>query len=324
MRRARRRFLQFAAAAIAAPMAPRFARALDYPSRPVRFVVPYPPGGATDVAARAIGEFLTRAFGQQVVVENKAGGGSLIGLESAARGAPDGYTVLVTTDVVTSAPHIFKMSIDPARAFTPVIQLSHQPVVLAVHPALGPSTLAEFIALAKQQPGMTYATSGIGTQQHVTAEWFAALAGIKLAHVPYRGGAPALTDLLGGHVKIASLGSTPLIPHHKAGTLRLLAQSMAERAPTLPNVPTFRELGFTDLVMEQWIGVLVPTGTPDAIAMRLNAEINRALSDAAVRHSFELQAQEVVGGGAAQFSRLFQDDYAKYARLTKMLNIKID
>jgi tripartite-type tricarboxylate transporter receptor subunit TctC len=324
MKLPRRAFLQLAAGAAALPAASRMASSQTYPSRPIRFIVPYPPGGATDVAARVIGEYLSRVFGQHVVVENKSGGGSLIGVESAAKSTPDGYTVLVTTDIVASAPHTFKMSIDPLKALAPVIQLSHQPVVLTVHPALGVSTLDAFIALAKQQPGLSFATSGVGTQQHIAAEWFASLAGIKLAHVPYRGGAPALNDLMGGHVKIASLGSTPLIPHHKAGTLRLLAQSMAERAPTLPEVPTYREQGFKELVIEQWIGVFVPTGTPDDISARLNSEINRALADSSVRQGFQQQAQETVGGGVEQFSRQFREDYAKYARLVKDLKIKVD
>ena len=324
MKLPRRKFLHLAAGAVAVPVASRIASGQTYPARPVRFIVPYPPGGATDVAARVIGEYLSRSLGQQIVVENKSGGGSLIGIESAAKSTPDGYTVLVTTDIVTSAPHIFKMSIDPLKALAPVIQLSHQPVVLAVHPALGVGTLAEFITLAKQQPGLSFATSGIGTQQHVAAEWFAALAGIRLAHVPYRGGAPALNDLIAGHVKIASLGSTPLIPHYKTGTLRLLAQSMAQRAPTLPDIATYREHGFKELVIEQWIGVFVPAGTPDIVATRLNSEINRALADAAVLRGFEQQAQETVGGDVGQFSRLFQEDYEKYARLMKDLKIKIN
>jgi tripartite-type tricarboxylate transporter receptor subunit TctC len=320
----RRKFLHLAVGAAALPAVSRKVSAQTYPSRPIRFIVPYPPGGATDVAARTIGEYLSRSLGQQIVVENKSGGGSLIGVESAAKSTPDGYTVLVTTDIVASAPHTFKMSIDPLKALAPVIQLSHQPVVLAVHPALGVSTLDAFIALAKQQPGLSFATSGVGTQQRMAAEWFASLAGIKLAHVPYKGGAPALNDLMGGHVKIASLGSTPLLPHHKAGTLRLLAQSMVERAPSLPDVPTYREQGFKELVIEQWIGVFVPAGTPDAIAARLNSEINRALADSSVRNGFQQQAQETVGGGVEQFDRQFREDYAKYARLVKDLKIKID
>jgi tripartite-type tricarboxylate transporter receptor subunit TctC len=214
------------------------------------------------------------------------------------------------------------MSIDPLKALAPVIQLSHQPVVLAVHPALGVGTLAEFITLAKQQPGLSFATSGIGTQQHVAAEWFAALAGIRLAHVPYRGGAPALNDLIAGHVKIASLGSTPLIPHYKAGTLRLLAQSTAARSPALPDVPTYQEAGIHGLVLDQWVGVFVPAGTPPAITVRLNTEINKALTDPAIRESFLQQAQEPVGGTAERFLQLFRDDYAKYERLIKELNIK--
>jgi tripartite-type tricarboxylate transporter receptor subunit TctC len=321
MRSTRRRFLQFAAVAASAPALPHYASALDYPTRAVRFIVPYPAGGATDAAARVVGEFLSRSLGQQIVVENKSGGGSLIGVESAAASAPDGYSILVTTDIVASAPHTFKMRIDPLKALMPVVQLSRQPVVLAVHPSLGINTLAEFVALAKQQPGMSFATSGIGTQQHITAEWFASLAGIKLAHVPYRGGAPALNDLIAGHVKIGSLGSTPLIAHHQAGTLKLLAQSTAERAPTLPDVPTFEELGFKGLVLEQWIGVFLPAGTPDAIAIRLNSEANRAIADAAVRQSFSKQALEPVGGSVEQFDRLFREDYAKYARLVKELKI---
>jgi len=154
MKLPRRKFFRFAVGAAALPAMSRIARGQAYPTRPVRFIVPYPPGGATDAAARVVGEFLSRSLGQQIVVENKSGGGSLIGVESAAASAPDGYTVLVTTDIVTSAPHTFKMRIDPLKALTPVVQLSRQPVVLAVHPSLGISTLAEFVALAKQQPGI--------------------------------------------------------------------------------------------------------------------------------------------------------------------------
>jgi len=320
----RRKFFRFAVSVAALPVMSRIARAQAYPTHPVRFIVPYPPGGATDAAARVVGEFLSRSLGQQIVVENKSGGGSLIGVESAAASAPDGYTVLVTTDIVTSAPHTFKMRIDPLRALIPVVQLSRQPVVLAVHPSLGISTLAEFVALAKQQPGMSFATSGIGTQQHVTAEWFASLAGIKLAHVPYRGGAPTLNDLIAGHVKIGSLGSTPLIPHHKAGTLRLLAQSTEKRSPTLPDVPTYQEAGINGLVLDQWVGVFLPAGTPPGVAARLNTEINKALAESAVRDGFLQSGQEPVGGSAEAFSRLVRGDFDTYARLVKELNIKSD
>ncbi|MGE5778498.1 MAG: Bug family tripartite tricarboxylate transporter substrate binding protein [Hyphomicrobiales bacterium] len=228
------------------------ADAQDWPSRPLRFVVPFPAGGSTDVGARLIGEHLSRSLGQQIIVENKSGASGNIGMETAAKSAADGYTVLVTTDAVSSNPHVYKMNIDPSRELTPVIQLSRQPIVLAAHPSVGIASLAELIALARQQPGLRYATgSGVGAQ-HMVVQWFASIAGIKLEQVPYRGGAPAINDLIAGHVKLGSLGSTPLIPHYKAGTLRLLAQSTQARSPSLPNVPTYQEAGIKGLVLEQW------------------------------------------------------------------------
>jgi tripartite-type tricarboxylate transporter receptor subunit TctC len=300
------------------------AQAQDWPSRPLRFVVPFPAGGSTDVGARLIGEHLSRSLGQQIVVENKSGANGNIGMETAAKSAADGYTVLVTTDAVSSNPHVYKMNIDPLKELTPVIQLSRQPIVLAAHPSLGVISLAELIALARQQPGLRYATgSGVGGQ-HMVVQWFASIAGIKLEQVPYRGGAPALNDLIAGHVKLGSLGSTPLIPHYKAGTLRLLAQSTQARSPSLPEVPTYQEAGIKGLLLEQWVGVFVPAGTPAAIVARLNADINKALSEVAIREGFLQSAQEPVGGSEQQFAELVRDDFAKYGRLVKDLNVKAD
>ena len=197
-------------------------------------------------------------------------------------------------------------------------------MVLAAHPSLGVASLAELIALAKQQPGLRYATgSGVGAQ-HMVAQWFASIAGIKLEQVPYRGGAPALNDLIAGHVKLGSLGSTPLIPHHKAGTLRFLAQSTERRSPTLPDVPTYQEAGMNGLVLDQWVGVFVPAGTAPGIAARLNAEINKALAESAVRDGFLQSGQEPVGGSAEAFSRLVRGDFVTYARLVKELNVKAE
>jgi len=296
-------------------------QAQEWPNRPIRFIVPYPAGGSTDVGARVIGDYLSRALGQQIVVENRTGGSGNIGFEAGARSAPDGYTVLIAPDQVASAPHVFKVSFDPLKDLLPVIQLSRQPVVLAVHPKLGVNSVAELVALAKQRPGLSYATSGIGSQQHMTAEWFAQIAGIKLDHVPYRGGAQAINDLVAGHVMIGSLGSTPLIPHYKAGTLKLLAQTTAARSPSLPDVPTYEQAGIK-LVLDQWLGAFVPAGTPPAIVARLNNEMNKALAEAAIRESFLQSAQEPVGGSAEQFLRLVREDFAKYERLAKDLNIK--
>jgi tripartite-type tricarboxylate transporter receptor subunit TctC len=309
-------------AALVAIIGPMTSWGQAWPSRPVRFVVPYPPGGSTDVGARVIADYLSRVLGQQIVVENKSGGSGNIGFEAAARSAADGYTVLIAPDQVTSAPHVFKVSFDPLKDLVAVIQLSRQPVVLAVHPTLGVNSVAELIALAKERPGMSFATSGVGSQQQFAAEWFAKIAGIKLDHVPYRGGGQAINDLIAGHIKIGSLGSSPLIPHYKAGNLRLLAQSTDKRSPGLLDVPTYQEAGIKGLVLDQWLGAFVPTGTPPAIVARLSREINKALAEPAIRNSFLQSAQDPVGGDAEAFARLVRDDFAKYQRLAKELNIK--
>jgi tripartite-type tricarboxylate transporter receptor subunit TctC len=308
--------------ALLAVVIPLAAEAQEWPSRPLRFIVPFPAGGSTDVAARLIGEHLSRTLGQQIVVENKSGASGVVGAEAAAKSAPDGYTILIGTDQVATWQHLFKLNFDPVKDLTPVVQLSRQPVVLAVHPSLGPTTLAELIALAKQRPGMSYATSGVGSQQHIAAQWFAQIAGIKLDHVPYRGGGQAINDLVAGHVKIASLGSSPLIPHYKAGILRLLAQTTKDRSPSLPDVPTYQEAGVKGLVLDQWLGVFVPVGTPPAIAARLNDVTNKALADARIRDSLLQSAQEPVGGSAADFSRLVGQDVETYGRLVRDLEIK--
>jgi tripartite-type tricarboxylate transporter receptor subunit TctC len=303
---------------------PVIAQSQSWPDRPIRFIVPFPAGGSTDVGARLIAAYLTSSLGKQVYVENKSGASGNAGIEFAAKSAPDGYTVLVSTDQVASNPHIFKMTIDPIKDLLPIIQLSSQPVVLAVHPSLGVSTLAELIALAKREPGLGYATSGVGSQQHMTAAWFAKLADIKLEHVPYRGGGQAITDLIAGHVKIGSLGSSPVIPQYKAGGLRILAQSTEGRSPSLPEVPTYQEAGFKDLVITQWLGVFVPAGTPAPIVNRLNDEINKALKDPTIRDNLMKAAQEPIGGTIAQFAQLVHSDYEKYQRLVHELNIKVE
>src|SRR6476469_7440177 len=301
------------------------AQAQPYPAKPIRFVVPFPAGGATDVGARLIAEHLSRAFGQQVYVENKSGANGTIGVEDAAKSPPDGYTVLVTIDAVASNPHVFHTNIDPSRDLLPIIQVSRQPIVLAVHPSLGVSSLSELIALAKKQPGLPYATgSGLGSPQHMAVKWFAQIAGIKLEQVPYRGGGQAINDLVGGHVKLGSLGSTPLMPHYKAGTLRLLAQTTKTRSQSLPDVPTYEEAGVKGLVLEQWLGVFAPAGTPPDIANRLNSEINKAIADPAVRKNLFDSAQEPIGGTSDQFAALVREDYATFGRLVKDLDIKAE
>jgi tripartite-type tricarboxylate transporter receptor subunit TctC len=296
----------------------------DWPNRPVRLIVPFAAGGSTDVAARLVGDYLSRSAGQQFYVENRAGANGVIGMDAAAKSDPDGYTVLVTADAVASNPHVYKVGHDPLKDLVPVIQLSRQPVVLAVHPSLGVNTLADLVALVKREPGLRYATgSGQGSPQHMVVQWFAKLAGIELEQVAYRGGGAAINDLVAGHVKLGSLGSTPLIPHYTAGSLRLLAQTTAARSQSLPDVPTFEEAGIKGLVLDQWLGVFVPAGTQPAIIARLNTDIGKALADPAIRANLVQSAQEPIGGTPEAFGVRVREDFEKYGRLARDLNIKV-
>ena len=308
-----------------ATCAPLAAAAGEWPDHPIHFIVPFPAGGSTDVAARVIGDYLSRTLGQQVVIENKSGANGNIGIEYVAKSAPDGYTILIGTDAVSSNPHVYKMDIDPLKDLVAVIEISRQPIALAANPSLGVTTLAQLTELVKKQPGLGFATgSGAGSLQAMVGLWYAKLAGITLEQVPYRGGGQAINDLVAGHVKLGSLGTTPLVPYYKTGGLNLLAQSMAKRSPALPDVPTFQESGLDSLVVEQRIGVFVPVGTPPAIVTRLNTEVNAALGDEKVRKIFSDQAQEAAGGTAEQYARLVREDSEKYARLVKELNVKVE
>jgi tripartite-type tricarboxylate transporter receptor subunit TctC len=299
------------------------ANAQTYPNKPIHVIVPFAPGGSTDVAARLVGQHLSKAFGQQVVIENRTGANGNIGTEAAAKAAPDGYTLLIAPDSVVANPHIYKVDYDALKDFMPVIQLSVQPIVMAAHPNLGAKSVAELVALAKKQPGLRFATgSGIGSAQHMATAWFAQIAGIELTQVPYRGGGQAINDLIAGHITLGTLGSTPLIPHYRAGKLLLLAQTTATRSKSLPDIPTFQEAGVPGLVMDQWLGVFVPAGTPPDIVKKLNAEINLALKDKALLENFDKSALDVVGGSSEQFSKRMRDDYLKYEKIAKDLKIK--
>jgi tripartite-type tricarboxylate transporter receptor subunit TctC len=320
----RRQFLHLAAGVAALPALSRTARAQAYPTRPVRLVVNLAPGGGLDFMSRLIGEYLSRALGQQIVIENKPGAGGMLGVDTVVKSPADGYTLLATTDVVASAPHIVSFNVDYVKELVPVIELIHFPQVLAVHPSLGVRSVSELVAAAKQRPGLAYATSGAGTQQHFIGEWFAQIAGIRLEHVPYRGAGQAINDLVAGHVLIGSLGPTAVIPHHRAGTVRIIAQSAGARSPILPDVPTFEEAGVKGLVLDVWQGIFAPPGTPESIITRLNAEMNKVLLNKAVRERLLEAAQEPVGGPPEQLAKIMQQDSAKYARLARELKIKID
>ena len=293
-----------------------------WPSRPIKFIVPLAPGGAIDFVARAVGEYLTKSLGQPIIVENRTGAGGTVGMDGAMRSPPDGYTVLITNDNAASAPHVMKLPHDYTQELEPVIFLSRQPQVLCAHPSLGVKTVAELIAKAKSSPDLTYATSGFGTNQHVIGEWFAREAGIALKPVHYRGAGAAINDLVGGHVKLAWLGPTATVPHYKAGTLGIVAQSSGTRAPYIAEIPTVEQAGFKGMVLEAWYGAFVPKGTPAEIIARLNAEMAKAVADPAMKVSFEKGSMEGVGGTAAEFGKIAREDSVKYERLVRELNIK--
>src|SRR5262245_16109608 len=323
---ARRDFLKTAAAGAAlagGALAPRAAWTQDaYPNKPIRFIVPLAPGGAIDFIARAVGERMSAAVGHQIVVENRTGAGGTIGMDSAMKSAPDGYTILITNDNAASAPHIMSLSYDYTKELLPVCYLGRHGQVLAAHSSLGVSSVKELIAYVKANPGLGLATSGVGSNQHVLCEWFAKAAALKIEHVPYRGAGQAINDLIAAHVKTAMLGPTSMIPHWKAGTLNLLAQSTAKRNPTLPEIPTFVEAGYKDLVLEAWYGAFAPKGTPPEILAKLNAEMNTGLKDPKLIDTFTKGAIEAVGGGTEEITQLARADSAKYAKLVKELNIR--
>ena len=299
------------------------AQAQSWPAKPVRVVVAFAPGGSLDFVTRIVAERLSQDLGQQFVVENRAGANGNVGAEYVARQPADGYMVLASADALVSSAHVYKLNYDPLKDLVPVVQFTRQPLVLAVHPSLGVNSVAELIEAAKKTPGLGYATSGSGSGQHMVGEWLARLAGIKLTHVPYKGGGQAITDLAGGQVKIGSLGSTPVMPHYKAGRLKIIAQTTAKRAPSLPEVPTYQEQGLA-IELDQWLGLLVPAGTPAEVVRRLNAAAGKVLALPAVQERFAPQGLEVASGSPEEFAKLYRNDYEKYARLVKELGIRAD
>jgi len=292
-----------------------------WPNKPVRLIVPLAPGGAIDFTARQCGEVLSRHLGQQFFVENRTGAGGTIGMDAAMKSAPDGYTLLVTNDNAASAPHIMKLPYDYTKILLPVIDIGHQPQAFAVHPSLGVNSVAEFVALAKKSGPISFASSGVGSNQHVVGAWFAREAGIKLEHVPYRGAGAAVGDLLAGHVKSAFLGPTALIAHHHDGKIKIIGQTSAKRAPTLQDIPTLEEAGYKGVVLEAWYAAFAPPGTPSDLIAQINAAVGKALTDEKLRANFEKGSMEPIGGTPEALGQLAQADSEKYARLVKELGI---
>ena len=296
----------------------------QYPTHPVRFIVPSAAGGGTDIIARAISLRLSETLGQQFVVDNRPGAGQMIGIELAAKAPPDGHTLLMAASTLAINPVMYKkVPYDPLRDFAPITQAASLPNVLVVHPSLPVKSVAELIVYAKRHPGeLNYASAGIGTSPQMSIELLKAMAGIDMVHIPYKGTAPGVVDLLAGQVKLMAPNLLTALPHIKSGKLRALAVTSARRSEALPDVPTVAEAGLPGYDSTQWYGVLAPAGTPREIVARLHDEIVRALRDAEVGKRLAADGAEAVGSSPDEFSAFIRSETEKWASVAKAAGIK--
>jgi tripartite-type tricarboxylate transporter receptor subunit TctC len=297
-----------------------------YPVKPIRLIVPYPPGAGTDIIARAVGQKLGEALGQQIVVDNRAGGGGVIGADAVAKAAPDGYTMGLVTSTFAMTPALQKPPYDPVRDFTPLILLAAVPNILVIHPALPAHSLQELIALARARPGeLTYATSGTGTVSHFLTEWLrSTVGGMQLVHVPYKGNAQALTDLLGGHVSIMFSALPSAMPYLAANRVRPIAITSRGRSPAVPQVPTFIESGLPDFQFSSEFGLVMPARAPREIIVRLNRELAGILRLPDVRERLATQGAEPAGGTPEEYAASLKADLARWAKVVATAGIRAD
>lgn len=297
-----------------------------FPERPVRMVVPYPPGGANDIIARLLSPSLTQQLGQNVIVDNRGGGNTLIGSEIVATSAPNGYTLLVVAAGHAVNPALYKkLPYDTARDFVPVALFGDGAYVLVAHPGTGVSTSRELIALAKSKPGqVTYASSSTGNLTHLAAELFNSLAGIKMLHVPYKGGNPAMADLLAGRVNVFFSTVAVARPHLQSGKIKGLGVTTAKRTPALPSMPTIAESGLPGYAVSGWYGVVAPKGTPKVAIERLHAVIQEALRQPEIKERLLGVGVEASAASTAEFGKLIDSDIAKWNKVAKPLNISMD
>jgi tripartite-type tricarboxylate transporter receptor subunit TctC len=298
-----------------------------YPAKPVRMIIPYPPGGGNDTLGRLFAAKLSDRLGQPVVVENRPGAGTLIGTEAAAKSAPDGYTILLSS-IATHAlsPNLYaKVPYDPIRDFAPVTLLGIAPTVLVVRSDLPAKDLPEFVAAARAKPGgFTYASGGNGTPPHINGEVFKAVAGVDLLHVPYKGGGPALVDLMASRVDVMLDTAASAMPHVRSGKLRALAISGPARSAEYPDLPTFAEAGMPQYDTNAWYSVHAPAGTPPEIVRRLNAELVASLKEADVQARFKQLSTDPVGNTPEEFAAFVKMELDKYARVIKGAGIRLD
>jgi tripartite-type tricarboxylate transporter receptor subunit TctC len=303
------------------------AQAQDFPSKPVRIVVPWPPSGNVDITARAIAPALGEALGQQVIVENRAGAAGRIGSEAVARSAADGYTLLLgSSGTITAGPAVFKnLGYDPVKDFVPVGGIQSVPIVLTVAPKTPAATYQEYVALAKKKDGqLSIASAGSGSSNHLAIELLIRMADLKLLHVPYKGSGPALTDLLGSQVESMMDQLTASIGYIKDGRLRALAISSRARSPLLPNVPTLDELGVKGYEATTFTGLFVPAGTPPAAFERLVSSLKKALQDPTVRERYRGMGVDLIETSQPEFAAYVRDDYEKWKRVAREGNIVVD
>ncbi len=300
--------------------------AQSFPSRPVRMVVPYPPGGANDIIARLLSPSMTQQLGQNVIVDNRGGGNTLIGSEIVARSAPNGYTLLVVAAGHAINPALYtSLPYNTARDFIPVALFGDGAYVFVAHPGAGVSSSAELIALAKSKPGqIAYASSSTGNLTHLAAELFNSLAGIKMLHVPYKGGNPAMADLLGGRVSVFFSTVAVARPHLQSGKIKGLGVTTAKRTPALPNVPTIAESGLPGYEVSGWYGLVAPAKTPPAAVTTLYAAVQSALRQPDIREKLLGVGVEVVSSTVAEFGRRIETDIAKWIRVAKPLGINME
>jgi len=295
-----------------------------YPSKPVRLIIPFPPGGSNDVVGRMFGQQLNERLGQSVVIENRGGAGGTIGTEAAAKSAPDGYSLLLVSIAYSFSPAMYKsLPYDPAKAFAPIGPIGAGPVVLVVHPSVPIKTTKELIAFAHAKPGaLRIASAGIGSFQHLTWELFRLQGKVDILHIPYKGGGPAMTDVLGGHADLMLGSLIQTIQHIRTGKLRALGVSGTKRNAALPEVPTIAEAALPDYDATNWWGVVAPAGTPPAIIARLHGDITAIVSSAETRKRLEAEGAEALLMSSAEFGRFIQAETTKWSRVVVEAGMK--
>jgi tripartite-type tricarboxylate transporter receptor subunit TctC len=315
-----------AAAAVLAPW-PAEAQAPDaWPIRPIRFILPFPPGGGTDILGRLIAERLTANLGQPVVAENRGGAGGNVGAEAAAKSAPDGYTIVLVAPSLAISPSLYsRLNYDPVKDFAPVSLVATVPNVMITHPSVPAGTLVEFIRLAKTKPGeMNFGSGGSGTSNHLAGELFNIVAGVKLVHVPYKGVNLAMNDVLSGRIQLVVIGIPAAAPHIKAGKLRALALLAPRRSPVLPDVPTVAEAGLPKFEVTTWYGILAPAGTPGPIVARLNAELVKIMHAPDLKERLDAMATDAVTSTPDEFADLIKREIVKWGEVVRDAGLKAD